>query len=225
MRAMETSAYPSPRLVSFVQACQTRAPLVHQKFRPIFPKTSAPVPIPFFGPIEEARVLTVGLNPSTTEFDPKRCWPRELPSVTLTGRLYRYFELAYPSPHPWFDELEMAFRVIDCSYRRNVAHIDVSPWPTFGPHHLRKRGYNHLESYKSLLQNEVKALSNLVGFCRELKLVILLIADAERDSAIREIKKAFGGRIKTQRKERFYRLVSENKRELAELVEPVPIEA
>lgn len=83
-------------------------------------------PIPFFGDLSTATVLTVGLNPSATEFE-GRGWPETLDDAALTERLVRYFERP---PHPWFAAWEEALAVIGASYRRNAAHIDVSPRAT-----------------------------------------------------------------------------------------------
>ena len=60
-------------------------------------------PIPFFGNIESARVITVGLNPGITEFAQHRGWTTELDAEDLAYRLVNYFRLAgvgYPKPHP-----------------------------------------------------------------------------------------------------------------------------
>lgn len=83
-------------------------------------------PIPFFGNLSTAVVLTVGLNPSATEFE-GRDWPETLDDAALTERLVRYFERP---PHPWFAAWEEALALIGASYRQNAAHIDVSPRAT-----------------------------------------------------------------------------------------------
>ena len=83
-------------------------------------------PIPFFGDIETAEVLTIGLNPSATEFE-SRGWPPVLDATELTDRLLRYFD---SGEHPWFAAWEMALVEIGASYRRNAAHLDISPRAT-----------------------------------------------------------------------------------------------
>jgi hypothetical protein len=57
-------------------------------------------PIPFFDDIERAEVLTIGLNPSATEFE-SRGWREVLNAGALTQRLLRYFDRG---EHPWFSE-------------------------------------------------------------------------------------------------------------------------
>jgi hypothetical protein len=83
-------------------------------------------PIPFFGDIEKAEVLTIGLNPSATEFE-SRGWPAALDAKGLTERLLRYFD---SGGHPWFAAWETALAEIGASYRRNAAHLDISPRAT-----------------------------------------------------------------------------------------------
>lgn len=83
-------------------------------------------PIPFFGDLATAEVLTVGLNPSATEFE-GRGWPTEVTGAGLQDRLGSYFSR---QPHPWFRAWEAALGRIGASYKRNAAHLDVSPRAT-----------------------------------------------------------------------------------------------
>jgi hypothetical protein len=88
-------------------------------------------PIPFFGNISSAEVLTVGVNPSNGEFAPPRqiYWPAGMTPNQLLERLRSYFCGAYP-PHPWFEGWTESFRELDprLSYTNGaVAHTDLSP--------------------------------------------------------------------------------------------------
>lgn len=83
-------------------------------------------PMPFFGDLESAEVITVGLNPSATEFEAGR-WPAEIEGGALRERLSSYFER---EPHPWFNVWEHALAELGASYRCNAAHVDVSPRAT-----------------------------------------------------------------------------------------------
>jgi hypothetical protein len=210
-------ARPSQRLVSLIRACQERSPHVCKEFDLLFRTGFPRHPIPFFGRLETARVLTVGLNPSTTEFEARRCWLYELTTERLAQRLYNYFKLPYPPPHPWFGDLHQGLRIINCSYDAGAAHIDASPWPTLGPGCLQKR--NLLSSYKALLASEIGHLSHLLDFCPNLNLVIILIADPERSLAMSAIARRFRGRVETVRKNQLAPWVWKNRRELAALVE------
>jgi hypothetical protein len=87
-------------------------------------------PIPFFGDIRRAKILTLALNPSWTEFRPARQWITNLDAPALTTRLLHYFDLPVPPPHRWFNNRRQALEILDCSYDTNVAHIDLHPFPT-----------------------------------------------------------------------------------------------
>ena len=83
-------------------------------------------PIPFFGNLERATVVTIGLNPSATEFE-GRGWPPALDAQALADRLTHYFDRG---EHAWFSGWTQALRLIGASYRENAAHIDISPRAT-----------------------------------------------------------------------------------------------
>ena len=86
-------------------------------------------PVPFFGDIETAKVLTVGVNPSITEFV-RNDYPREISHGDLYQRYLRYFS-APRQPHPWFCTWEEILRMLGHSYASGTAaHIDLSPRPT-----------------------------------------------------------------------------------------------
>jgi hypothetical protein len=87
-------------------------------------------PIPFFGDLENAEILTLAVNPSPTEFDADRCWKPKMEAGELSFRLVNYFRLRTPPFHVWFTPLETILRNDDCSYLSNAAHIDLSPRAT-----------------------------------------------------------------------------------------------
>jgi hypothetical protein len=101
-------------------------------------------PIPFFGDLENAEILTLGVNPSPTEFDENRCWRPKMEAKELSFRLVNYFRLKNPPYHGWFAPLETILRNDNCSYLSNSAHIDLSPRAT------RKMGEFHGNSTKFL---------------------------------------------------------------------------
>jgi hypothetical protein len=97
----------------------------------VFPLKSNAYPIPFFGNIKKAKVLTIGVNPSIKEFKSSRCWPSELSAQSLRNRLENYFLLIDVKPYPWFDIWENALNHLDLSYQNSsVAHVDLSMRPT-----------------------------------------------------------------------------------------------
>jgi hypothetical protein len=85
-------------------------------------------PIPFFGNLDFATILTVGVNPSDGEFTPTR-WPHNISLEVLHERLKNYF--SHPCPaHKWFDGWKLAFREIGETFsyeKERAAHIDLSP--------------------------------------------------------------------------------------------------
>jgi hypothetical protein len=221
---MEENARPSERLVFFVQKNQNRAHYIRETFGAIFDGCIPIHPIPFFGPLEMVRILTIGLNPSSTEFKHWRCWPDELSAERLTERLWNYFRLKHPCPrpHPWFAELSEGLNYVNCSYESNAAHIDISSWATWGPWYLNERGL--LDRYKKLLESEVPYITDLIKFCPDLKLVIILIDGDERQRALTAVANSFNGRIETQRKRDFAEWVWKNKKDLADLIGTQPLD-
>jgi hypothetical protein len=87
-------------------------------------------PIPFFGDLENAEIITLGVNPSPSEFHPDRCWKPEMEAKELSFRLVNYFRVWNPPAHGWFAPLETILRHDKCSYLSNAAHIDLSPRAT-----------------------------------------------------------------------------------------------
>jgi haloacid dehalogenase-like hydrolase len=96
------------------------------------------IPIPFFGEIETAEIVTVAVNPSSKEFDTERGLVLPMASEKLAVRMVNYFRQWNPPPHAWFTRLETKLRLDGHSYHFNTAHIDLSPratrsMRTFGP--------------------------------------------------------------------------------------------
>jgi len=87
-------------------------------------------PIPFFGRLSNARVVTLGLNPSSNEFTQNRCWPLEITAEKLSERLEDYFQSVNPPPHKYFDVWSAALLHINSSYTNDAVHLDLSPRAT-----------------------------------------------------------------------------------------------
>jgi hypothetical protein len=87
-------------------------------------------PIPFFGSLASARVVTVGLNPSTDEFSASRSWPDQLTTEDLTQRLVGYFHGDVSIAHRWFRPWSESLSLLGASFERDAAHVDLSPRPT-----------------------------------------------------------------------------------------------
>ncbi|MGD1089525.1 MAG: hypothetical protein ABR955_12490 [Verrucomicrobiota bacterium] len=85
-------------------------------------------PIPFFGNLLKAEIVTVGLNPSADEFK-NRSWQDGFSEKFLTDRFLNYFS----DPHKWFERWNEALceLVGAPSYAKGrVAHLDISPRAT-----------------------------------------------------------------------------------------------
>jgi len=85
-------------------------------------------PIPYFGRLAEAHVLTVGVNPSCGEFENDR-WQAVTTTRQVVERMTNYFDTSQPERHPWFETWEKALAKIDASYRRGERrHLGLSDW-------------------------------------------------------------------------------------------------
>lgn len=101
-----------------------------ERYAPLMPPLAETPPIPFFGRLARARVVTLGLNPSTREFADARRWPPRLDGEGLACRLAAYFESDAPPPVDWFAPWAAALLSIGSSYTVDAAHIDLSPRAT-----------------------------------------------------------------------------------------------
>ena len=139
----------------------------------LFRKDVQDHPIPFFGNLIDAEVITIAVNPSSTEFKPWRNWgPQRLSPDVLTSRLAGYFKSTQPKPHPWFAEAEEALNILGCSYTNNVAHLDLSPRATRSMRSFvtpRER-----KEFLTMLKNDVKWLAQMFALIQKPKLVILI---------------------------------------------------
>ena len=125
-------------------------------------------PIPFFGNIETAKILTVGVNPSNGEFK-NRGWPEELSTQSLTERLLNYFSLETTPPHPWFRDWDEAVNVLNCSYQKGeVAHLDLSPRATIpmgqAPNQIK---------FLEMVKNDIGWFFRLLSLCKNAKLLMM----------------------------------------------------
>jgi hypothetical protein len=98
------------------------------EFVPLLHSDRYTQPIPFFGEITSAHVVTIGVNPSAEEFAPSRDWPSaRMPARDLAARLTRYFESG--TAHPWFDGWTRALDAGGATAASH-AHLDLSPRAT-----------------------------------------------------------------------------------------------
>jgi len=118
----------SPELMSWLATMRQQVNRSNPEFAALDPTGW---PIPFFGDIRTARVLTVGVNPSPTEFNPGTRWAAVTNESQWAHRLLNYFHLPGAPWHKWFLPWEASLRLLGCSYEdRTAAHLDLSPRAT-----------------------------------------------------------------------------------------------
>ncbi len=128
---VESALNPNIGLVSHLAEIQKSSASIPLQTKAAF--GIKPIPIPFFGNIDHARIVTVGLNPSSTEFAPWREWDATNDARELTFRMVNYFRLAgvnLPPAHRWFGEISESMHILKCPQALLAAHIDFCPWAT-----------------------------------------------------------------------------------------------
>ena len=122
-------------------------------------------PIPFFGPADEAMVLTVGVNPAWTEFR-DRAWPVSMTVGQLEGRLRAYFTSAPVPRHDWFEPWEEALSEIGVCYGAAAAHLDLSPRAT------RAMRSCPADRFLAMVQEDVRWFFQMLPLCRQVKVIL-----------------------------------------------------
>jgi hypothetical protein len=112
-------------MIALVEAAQHRTEQVLGRYADLLPANcDAWHPIPFFGPLHRATIITAAMNPSADELRGGR-WPQSLPAQVLAGRLTDYFSDPVHPPHLWFAKAVRPLQGLRLCYGREVAHIDV----------------------------------------------------------------------------------------------------
>lgn len=125
-------------------------------------------PIPFFGDIRTARVLTIGVNPADSEFTPGTRWGEITDERKWVHRLLNYFHMPDVPWHPWFLPWETALRLIGCSYEdHTAAHLDLSPRATT-PMTKAPR-----QQFHQMVVSDVRWLFEALTFAPRAKLVLV----------------------------------------------------
>jgi hypothetical protein len=130
LKTIFTESSPSGELIELVGQIIENVQTTDDQFQKLYRHGLSRYPLPFFGDLENAEIITVGVNPSSTEFGPWRSWPNGFNAEQVAGRLVDYFKISNPKPHPAFAYPEEALNIINCSYAWNAAHIDLSPRAT-----------------------------------------------------------------------------------------------
>ena len=185
--SVDTCLHPSRKVIELVADIQAEQGEIEQAYRGTILRDGIPLhPMPFFGNLDGAAIVTIGLNPSSTEFEPWRSWPPEtMTAAELALRLAGYFRSVNPRPHSWFGEYQEALGIIGGDYKINAAHLDLLPWPTLSPTYLKKldeqNGTELRDIYNSALN---KGRDDWLAFsleCAAPKVKLILIFDSFGD--------------------------------------------
>jgi hypothetical protein len=118
------------KLHQLLSDLNAETPKVRAAFDDLFDPTLDTIPIPFFGDVLNAKVITVGLNPSDGEIR-GRGWHQPISPSSIYERLLHYFNHPQFRAHPWFNTWEQALSHIGVSYvNGTAAHVDLCPWAT-----------------------------------------------------------------------------------------------
>jgi hypothetical protein len=137
LQTIFTQSSPSNELIELVGQIIENVQATNGQYQELYRPGLLTYPLPFFGDLENAEIITVGVNPSSTEFGPWRSWLNGFNAAQVAGRLVDYFKISNPKPHPAFAYSEEALNIINCSYAWNAAHIDLSPRATLHANHER----------------------------------------------------------------------------------------
>lgn len=126
-------------------------------------------PIPFFGNPATAKVATIGVNPSSGEFDPDRHWETVRTKTQWKLRLRDYFRHGV-SPHDWFEPWRIGLAVLGVSYEEGTAaHLDLSYRSTTTM--LKNHGTDPAE-FRRMLEHDARFLFQLLLLSPNLRLLL-----------------------------------------------------
>jgi hypothetical protein len=151
---------PTAKLVELVANIQQSVETTNPQFAENFESDLNTHPIPYFGRLESAEVLTVGLNPSPGEFRNGR-WPRQpLEAELLACKLHDYFQCNDFSSHPWFEKWSAAISKLDRGWQYQtgqIAHVDLSPRATSVASQVPKS-----DVFAKMIQHDLQWLPDLL---------------------------------------------------------------
>jgi hypothetical protein len=147
-----------------------------QRFASLYNDKVSTYPIPFFGNIESAKVITVGVNPANSEFEYSRRWPQSADTEYIINRLSNYFDNKQVSAHNWFNAWNIALKNLDVSYyTADAAHLDLSPRAT-----SNIRDISNIDLFEQMLADDMRWFLGLLRHCREVKLILISGAVTKR---------------------------------------------
>jgi hypothetical protein len=167
----EDRAQKVPSLRDHLRRVIIHVQKTRDQFRDLAVEGLHAMPIPFFGDIEQAEILTVGVNPAASEFRKNRNWPEiEATAEYLEPRLRNYFRLAEPTPHPWFSPWEESLVMLKGqSYKSHAAHLDLSPQATAT---IPKDGHRR-DRFLEMVESDLPIFFETILLCRSAKVLLL----------------------------------------------------
>ena len=162
------------RLVERMRTVIVAVARTDETYRPNFKSGLTTFPIPFFGNILTAKVLTIGVNPSADEFV-GRNWPDRFDTDALTHRLLHYFDSPL-GPHPWFSPWTEALGLLDVEYARGeAAHLDLSPRAT-----VSMSSVPDTNLFLGMISHDLRWFFDFLGECTQARLLMAAGTVTER---------------------------------------------
>ena len=141
---------------------------IKNNFGVLFDNNTPIVPIPFFGNIRTAKIITIGANPSATELR-NNGWVENMDANQISEKLTQYF---HNQPHNWFKPWEAALNTVGFSYYDDsAAHIDLCPWATKSLSTLDKLGLTNTTI--ELFKQSGLFFIDIIKKCSEIKFILM----------------------------------------------------
>jgi hypothetical protein len=155
--------YAVQRYVEFTQA----------KYAPLLKSNVPTHPICCFGNPAQARVITIGVNPSVGEFDDHRWAAEAMSHNALAERCRTYFAAGAPAaPHSFFTPWREALACLDVTYEAGQAvHLDLSPRATRYIRELRDAFEKEL--FLEMVQRDLWTFFGTLDLCSDARLILI----------------------------------------------------
>lgn len=166
---------PTTAFARHVYAVQRYVSLTAPRYAPLFESGLLTHPICCFGTPLDARIITIGLNPSHGEFDGTRNWPKDsIEHTVLAERCCNYFAglSNLPAPHPWFKPWSEGLKSLNASFDDGSAvHLDLSPRPTNFIRALKETWEQDL--FLEMVERDLWVFFGTLELCSKARLLIM----------------------------------------------------
>lgn len=141
---------------------------VKNEYRKLFYENIPIIPIPFFGDIANAKIITVGVNPSAGEIR-NNGWNSMMTAYDINKKLIGYFA---GNHHEWFSIWEKALNEINYSYKNGTAaHVDICPWATKSISTISQEG--NMSLFERLLIQTLPSFYQVLKQCVNIDYIVL----------------------------------------------------